>query len=60
VAAVEEFDEVPSFSVAVGGWEASREGRWRRERITWAWMRGTGGKRGRAVGGAFYGGPAAW
>jgi hypothetical protein len=42
VAAVEEFDEVPSFSVAVGGREASREGRWRRERITWAWMRGTG------------------
>jgi hypothetical protein len=42
VAAVEEFDEVPSFSVAVGGREASREGRWRRERIMWAWMRGTG------------------
>jgi hypothetical protein len=28
--------------VAVVGWEASREGRWRRERGTWAWTRGTG------------------
>jgi hypothetical protein len=42
MAAVEESDEVPSFSVIVGGREASREGRWRREHVMWAWMRGTG------------------
>jgi hypothetical protein len=42
--AVEESGGVPSFSVAVGGWEASREGRWRRERGTRAWTRRTGRK----------------
>jgi hypothetical protein len=35
--------------VAVGGREVSREGRWRRERDTWTWMRGMGRKAGHAV-----------
>jgi hypothetical protein len=59
-AAVEESSGVLSFSVAIDRRKASREGRWRRERVTRAWTRETGQKAGRAAAGAFYGGPVAW
>jgi hypothetical protein len=48
---------VPSLSVTISGQKPSREGRWRRERDTRAWTRGTGQKRGMAAADAFYGGP---
>jgi hypothetical protein len=57
---MEESGGVPSLSITVGGQEAGREGQWRREYDTRAWMRGRGKKGGTAAADAFYGGPMAW
>jgi hypothetical protein len=58
-ATIEESGWVPSLSITVGGQEAMREGQWRREHDTQAWMRGRGEKGGTVAADTFYGDPVA-